>query len=280
MVKIISDSTCDLSKELIERYDIAITPLSVSFGDEIGKDGINATPQRIYDYVARTGTLPKTSACNIEEYKSVFDYWRNKGYDIVHISLGSKFSSSYSNASAAAGKTNGVFVVDSENLSTGQGLIVIKAAEMSMQGYNAKDIYDACCAIALKVETSFIISHLDYLYKGGRCSALSVFGANLLKLKPCIDVTDGLMKPSKKYRGTIEKVILQYVEDRLGGREDIDYSRIFITHTAYSEKVVESVRKKIIEIKPEFAEVLETTAGSTITTHCGAECLGILFIRK
>lgn len=280
MVKIISDSTCDLSKDLIEKYSIAITPLSVSFGEETGKDGFDATPQRIYEYVSRTGTLPKTSACNIAEYQDEFEHWQSQGYEIVHISLGSKFSSSYRNACVAAADMNEVYVIDSENLSTGQGLLVLKAAEMALRDCTAKEIYESCSRLASKIETSFIISHLDYLYKGGRCSALSVFGANLLKLKPCIEVTNGEMNPTKKYRGPIQKVILEYVEDRLKGRTDIDFSRIFITHTEYASATVNAVRERINKLQPSFFEMLETTAGSTITTHCGPECLGILFIRK
>ncbi|MGN1135695.1 MAG: DegV family protein [Oscillospiraceae bacterium] len=280
MVKIISDSTCDLSAELLQKYNISVIPLSVNFGDEFAKDGKDATPQRIYDYVADTGLLPKTSACNVSEYENEFMHWKELGYEIVHISLGSKFSSTCQNAVIAAHNMDEVYVIDSANLSTGQGLLVVHAAEMAQKGASAKEIYTECLELVPKVETSFIISHLDYLYKGGRCSALSAFGANLLKIKPCIEVTDGEMSPHKKYRGSAQKAVLEYVTDRLSGRTDIDFDRIFITHTEYSSEAVDAVRKKIQELKPDFEEILETTAGSTITTHCGPECLGILFIRK
>lgn len=280
MVKIISDSTCDLSEELLQKYNISVIPLSVNFGEEFAKDGIDATPQRIYDYVANTGSLPKTSACNTFEYENEFMHWKELGYEIVHISLGSKFSSCYQNAVMAAHDIDGVYVIDSANLSTGQGLLVVRAAEMAQKGVPAEEIYNECLALVPKVETSFIISHLDYLYKGGRCSAVSVFGANLLNIKPCIEVLDGEMSPQKKYRGSAQKVLLHYVTDRLSGRTDIDFDRIFITHTEYSPEAVDAVRNKIQELQPDFKEILETTAGSTVTTHCGPECLGILFIRK
>ena len=145
---------------------------------------------------------------------------------------------------------------------------------------SAKEIYEECTALTSKIEASFVVDSIDYLYKGGRCSALAAFGANLLKLKPCIEVKDGKMNPGKKYRGNISRVMLNYVEERLRGRDDIDKSRIFITHTKCSEEDVEAVRQKILEICPDFKEILETTAGCTVTTHCGPNTLGILFIRK
>lgn len=279
-VKIISDSTCDLSADLLEKYDIAITPLMVTCRDNSYKDGVDITPDDIYAYVAESGKLPKTSAINVGEYIDVFRHWREQGYDIVHFSISSGFSSTYQNACIAAEEVGGVYVVDSQNLSTGQGLLVLRAAEMAEQGADAKTIAETCSALAPCVEASFVVDSIDYLYKGGRCSALAALGANVLKLKPCIEVKDGKMSPGKKYRGKIEKVILDYVVERLKDRTDIDKSRIFITHTRCEESTVNSVREKIKELAPDFEEILETTAGSTITTHCGPNTLGILFIRK
>ena len=151
---------------------------------------------------------------------------------------------------------------------------------MAANGYYAQEIWETCSAMAKRVEASFVIDSLDYLYKGGHCSALGAFGGNLLRLKPCIEVRDGKMTPGKKYRGRIEKVMLQYVEDRLQNRTDIDKHRIFITHTKCSPEAVQAVRDKILEIAPDFEEILETTAGATITSHCGPNTLGILFVRK
>lgn len=279
-VKIISDSTCDLSKELLEKYDISIVPLYVVMNDKTMRDGLEVTPEDIYEYVDKNGKLPSTSAANIGDYLEAFKFWREQGYEIVHFDISSDFSSTHRNACMAAEEVGGVYVVDSRNLSTGQGLAVLHGAEMAQSGKSAKDIYEECTALTSKIEASFVVDSIDYLYKGGRCSALAAFGANLLKLKPCIEVKDGKMNPGKKYRGNISRVMLNYVEERLRGRDDIDKSWIFITHTKCSKEDVEAVRKKILEICPDFKEILETTAGCTVTTHCGPNTLGILFIRK
>ena len=279
-VKIISDSTCDLSKELLEKYEISIVPLYVVMNDETKRDGLEVTPEDIYSYVDKNGKLPSTSAANIGDYLDVFKYWREQGYEIVNFDISSDFSTKHHNACMAAEEVGGVSVVDSRNLSTGQGLSVLHGAEMAQSGNSAKEIYEECTALTSKIEASFVVDSIDYLYKGGRCSALAAFGANLLKLKPCIEVKDGKMNPGKKYRGNISRVMLNYVEERLRGRDDIDKSRIFITHTKCSEEDVEAVRQKILEICPDFKEILETTAGCTVTTHCGPNTLGILFIRK
>jgi DegV family protein with EDD domain len=279
-VLITSDSTCDLSPELVTRYGIGIIPLTVTLGDNDYKDGIDLTPDQIYPFVEETGILPKTSAVNTNEYIHFFRDQLKSGDALVHFCISSKFSSSYQNAVLASEQFDNVFVVDSQNLSTGQGLLVLKAAEYAAAGMSAKELFEKTSALAPKVEASFVINTLDYLHKGGRCSALAMLGANLLHLKPCIEVIDGGMEPKKKYRGLIDRCIVQYVSDRLKDRDDLDYSRIFITHTACSDTVVEDVRKIIRELAPDFEEILETTAGCTITTHCGPNTLGILFIRK
>lgn len=279
-VKIISDSTCDLSPELLRQYDISITPLSVCCGERVGADGTEITPDDIYEYVHAEGKLPQTSAVNVTDYMEEFRRWTKQGCCVVHFCISSDFSSTYQNACLAAKEVGNVFVVDSRNLSTGQGLLVLHAAEMAANGYYAQEIWETCSAMAKRVEASFVIDSLDYLYKGGRCSALGAFGGNLLRLKPCIEVRNGKMTPGKKYRGKIEKVMLQYVEDRLQNRTDIDKHRIFITHTKCSPEAVQAVRDKILEIVPDFEEILETTAGATITSHCGPNTLGILFVRK
>lgn len=278
-IKLISDSTCDLSPELIKKYDIEILPLYVTIGEEHLLDGVEVTPDDIYDYVDKSGKLPSTAAPNIGNFLEVFKKYRNEGFEVVHFNISGDFSSSYHNACAAAEEVGGVYVVDSRNLSTGQGHVVLYGAELAAQGKSAREICEACTAITSKVEASFVVDSIDYLRKGGRCSAVAALGANLLKLKPCIEVIDGKMTPSKKYRGKIEKVILQYVEERLAGRNDIDTHRIFVTHTKCDKEVVDAVKKKIAE-HFDFDEILETTAGCTITSHCGPYTLGILFIRK
>lgn len=279
-VKIISDSTCDLSPELIERFGIEITPLTVTLGERSGKDGAEIVPEDIYSYVESTGALPKTGAVNTAEYMRVFSSWRQRGYDVIHFNISSLFSSSYQNARMAADEVGGVYVVDTRNLSTGQGLVVLHAAEMAEKGCAAKEIASSCMKLIPRVEASFVIDSIDYLRKGGRCSALAAFGSNVLKIKPCIEVRDGMMRPSKKYRGGINSVIRSYVRDRLSGRDDIEAHRIFITHTKCDPEVVETVNQLIQSYCPGMEEICETIAGATVTTHCGPGTLGVLFIRK
>ena len=279
-VKIISDSTCDLSPELIQKYDIAIVPLYVLMGDKTQKDGLEVTPEDIYSYVSETGKLPSTSAPNLGDFNAEFKKWRDEGYEIVHFNISSDFSSSYQNACTAAAETDGVYVVDTRNLSTGSGLVVLHGAELAQQGKSGAEIKEACDAMTSKVEASFVVDSIDYLHKGGRCSSVAALGANLLKLQPLIEVLDGKMKAGKKYRGNIDKVIISYVTDKLKDRDDIDKHRIFITHTKCNPVVVQQVRGKINELYPGFEEILETTAGCTITSHCGPGTLGVLFVRK
>ena len=279
-IKIISDSTCDLSPQLIEKYDIAILPLYVVMGDKTAKDGVDATPEDIYRYVEQTGKLPTTSAPNYVDYLDEFKKWRDLGYEVVHFNISAEFSGAYRNACAAAKELGGVEVVDTRNLSTGSGLVVLHGAELAAQGLPAAEIAAACRGMTDRVEASFVVDSIDYLYKGGRCSSIAALGANLLKLKPLIEVAGGKMEPGKKYRGNIDKVILSYVADKLRDRDDIDKHRIFITHTKCNPLIPAQVRNKINELSPDFEEILETTAGCTITSHCGPATLGVLFVRK
>ena len=264
-VKIITDSTADLSPELVRQYDISVVPLYVVMGDRISRDGVEATPEDIYSYVSESSKLPKTSAPNLNDFLSAFQNWRDQGYEVVHFNISADFSSSHATACIAAEEVGGVEVVDTRNLSTGSGLVVLHACEMAQRA---------------KVEASFVVDSIDYLRMGGRCSSVAALGANLLKLKPCIEVIDGKMKSGKKYRGNIDKVIISYVTERLQNREDIDLHRIFITHTRCSTEIVNRVRRKIKELQPGFGEILETTAGCTVTSHCGPYTLGVLFFRK
>ncbi len=278
-IKIISDSTCDLSPELLEAYDITLTPLMVTIGDKTGKDGLEITPDEIYDFVSVNGVLPKTSAVNVADYTAVYKEWTEKGYEIVQFCIGSGFSSTYQNACLAAKEFPNVHVVDTKNLSTGQGYLTLYAAKMAKDGASLEEILQKSEELTSKMETSFILDQLEYLHKGGRCSGVVALGANLLKLKPCIEVKDNGMVVGKKYRGDIQKAAVHYIADRLEGREDIDKSLIFITHTKCSREYVESVRAQI-EAMHIFDEILETEAGCTVTTHCGPSTLGVLFSRK
>jgi DegV family protein with EDD domain len=278
-IRISADSTCDLSPEQLSRYDIGIIPLYISLGDESMKDGVEITAQTIYDYVAKTGQLPKTAAPSVADYLEFFRERQTSPDDIlIHFTISSKFSSSYQNACIAAAEYNNVTVIDSQNLSTGHGHAVMEAAVMKEHGASAEEIVEHVKKIIPKIRASFVIDRLDYLYKGGRCSGVAALGANLLKLKPCIEVVDGEMKVGKKYRGTIDKVLPLYTADKLTGKK-MKKELIFITHTGCSREVVESVRNKINELY-QFDEVVETIAGSTITSHCGQNTLGVLYIEE
>lgn len=278
-IKITADSTCDLSKELIEKYNIRIQPLHIINAEEEDfLDGINITPKDIFEYVDTTDKLCRTAALNIEELESMFREELETNDAVIHISISSDFSACYQNACIAS-EVGNVYVVDSRNLSTGGGLIVLAAAEMAASGMEPADIKAALDEKTGKVEASFVIDTLKYLHKGGRCSAVVALGANVLSLKPCIEVKDGKMGVGKKYRGSFEKSIKNYVKDRLIDRDDIDYSRIFITHCMCAPEVVESVRA-LVEEYGQFEEILVTNAGCTVSNHCGPNCLGVLFCRK
>ncbi len=278
-IKITADSTCDLSPQLTEKYGIDILPLYIVKNGSSYKDMTEIVPQDIFDHVSAGGEITSTAAINADDY---INYFRplSEEYDaVIHINISADFSSCYQNACIAANEFENVYVIDSRNLSTGSGLLVLEAAEMAQSGESVEKIVHALTNLALKVEASFVIDKLDYLRKGGRCSALAALGANLLSLRPCIEVVDGKMKVGKKYRGHFEKCIQQYVKERLEGRFDISPKRIFITHTPCPDGLTDAVRAEIAKYM-KFDEVLETDAGCTVSSHCGPNTLGILFIRK
>lgn len=274
-----SDSTCDLSKELIDRYNIRILPLGVTLGDSIYRDGVDVSPDDIYAYVAKTGLLPKTSAVNMAENADFFAELTKDGSAVIHFTISSSMSATYNNARVAAEEFENVYVVDSKNLSTGNGLLVLAAAEMAKQGMEAREIAQKVSAMADCVDASFVVDNLEYLVKGGRCSAAAAFGANLLQLKPCICVKNGAMGVGKKYRGKFERVLLGYVAERLANGDDIELDRVFVTHAGCDPKIVEGVVETVKNTLP-FKEVFVTRAGCTVSSHCGANTLGVLFIRK
>ena len=278
-VKIISDSTCDLSPELLERYDIAITPLCVIKDGKEFHDGVDITPADIFAHVDGGGELCSTAAVSQFEYTQMFTRYAKEYDEVVQINIGSNFSCCYQNACLAAQEFDNVFVVDSENLSTGQGLLVVAAAKLAQRGVSGIEIAERVRALVPKVEASFLIDRLDYMRKGGRCSTVVALGANLLKLKPCIEVREGKMSVCKKYRGSFEKCIRQYVKERLDGRTDIAGDLAFITHPACQKNVVDAAMEEAARYGA-FDEVIETHAGCTVSCHCGPDTLGILFVRK
>lgn len=278
-ILIASDSTSDLSSELIERYGVKILPLGVTLGDRNYSDGVDIDPDMIYENYEKTGQLPKTAALNIAAFEDFFGQYTKEGYSVILFTISSDMSATFSNACLAAENFENVYVIDTKNLSTGGGLLVLTAAQMAEQGSSAKDIYDECVRLVDYVDASFVIDNLEFLYKGGRCSALAAFGANLLKLKPCIVVKNGKMGVHKKYRGHFEVVLPQYIAERLGDASDIELDKVFVTHAGCDKEIVDICVNKVKEIAPE-ANVMVTRAGCTVSSHCGRNTLGVLFIRK
>lgn len=276
-----ADSTCDLSQELVEKYQVHIRPLNVIEGDKSFLDGVDIAPDDIYRNYRETGLLPKTAATSVGAYIDFCKPFIDDGNEVIFINLGSALSSSHQNCRLAAAELPGMYAVDSCNLSTGSGLVVIEAAERIAKGMAAADIVAELQTVISKVSASFVIDTLEFLYKGGRCSALAMFGANLLHFKPSIKVdnTDGSMSVGKKYRGSLEKALTDYVTDQLKGRTDLDNRRIFITHSGISDERVALV-KSLVEQYAHFEEILITRAGCTISSHCGPNTLGVLFLTK
>ncbi len=276
-IKITSDSTCDLSKELVEQFNIGIKPLYVIKGDETYYDGVTITPDDMYAYANETGKLCSTQALNVNDYIEFFEQER-QGYDaLIHVNISAGFSSCHQNALVAAQDFDNVYVIDSKNLSTGHGHVVLAAAEMAESGASAQEIVDAMNELAPRVDASFILDRLDYMAKGGRCSAVLAFGANLLKIKPCIEVVGGKMIVGKKYRGPYIKCLEQYIKERLTGRTDIKNHRIFITHSGTSEENLQ-LAERLVREYAEFENVNITRAGCTVSCHCGPNTIGILYI--
>jgi DegV family protein with EDD domain len=278
-IKILSDSTCDLSPELVKQFDITLVPLTVVKADEQFKDGVTITPAEIFAHVAAGGNLCSTSANSVGEYEDEFAKYAPLYDGVLHINLGSGFSSCYQNACIAAQDFDNVKVVDSRNLSTGQGLVVLEACKLAKECASLEELHEKVQAFTEKVEASFLVDKLVYLAKGGRCSAVAALGANLLNLKPCIDVKDGKMGVSKKYRGKYHKCLADYVKERLADRDDIRRDVLFVTTTGVAEEEYAAVMAAVAE-HGHFETVYETTAGCTVSCHCGRGTLGVLFVRK
>ena len=278
-IKILSDSTCDLGPGLLQKYDITLVPLSVIKDGKDYKDGVTITPADIFDHVAAGGELCSTSAVSIGEYVDVFEKYAHDYDGIIHITIGSGFSTCYQSACLAAEDFDNVRVVDSRNLTAGQGFLVLKACELAKACDDLDTIADELRNLAEKVEASFLVDKLDYLVKGGRCSSAAALGANVLGLKPCIEVRDGKMTVVKKYRGNYAKCLASYVKDRLDGRDDIDRSTVFVVKTLVSDECYEGVLDAV-KTYGGFKTVYEETAGCTISCHCGPGTLGVLFMKK
>ncbi len=278
-IKILSDSTCDLSPAQLQEHDIALARLTVVKGDEQFTDGLDITPADIFNHVAAGGNLCSTAAFSIGQYGDLFAQY-TKDYDaLIHINISADFSSCYQNACIAAADFDNVYVVDSRNLSTGHGLVVLEACRLAKTCDNVEEIVEKLKDLTTRVEASFVLDRLDYMVKGGRCSSAAALGANLLNLKPCIEVRDGKMSVVKKYRGNYAKCLANYVKDRLADRDDIQRTEMFITYTPVTDACLETVREAV-NTYGNFETVYETTAGCTVSCHCGPSTLGVLFVRK
>lgn len=274
-IAISAESTVDLPKKMLQEFDIKTVPFTLILGEESALDG-QVHAKELFDYVEKTGKLPKTSAVNQYQFEEHFRKLFDEGYDaIIHFSLSSKISSACQNALEAAKKFENVYVIDTLALSTAIALQAIYARKLSLQGLAPEEIVSKVMERLPKVQTSFVLETVNYLYKGGRCSALAMFGANLLHIKPKIIMKDGSMTSTHKYRGNMMKVVLNYVEDTLKEASTPDKSLVFITYSSASQDVIEAVRQRLY--KEGFERVEPTQAGATITCHCGPGTLGILY---
>jgi DegV family protein with EDD domain len=277
-IRMTADSTCDLSPELLRKYDIALAPLSVIIDGEVFHDGVDVTPRDVFR-AADAGKSVRTAAVNAYEYKEFFGKQLRNCDQLVHICISSEFSTCYADACEAAAETGNVFVVDSRNLSTGSGLLALEGVEMAEKGMDGEAVAEALRGKTGLVDTSFVVRTIDYLRRGGRCSGLEALGAKMLHIRPSIVVRDGKMHPGDKYRGRYEHYLKHYIQDALADDRMIDFRRVFITHSPSEEGLV---RFAIDTVKSYglFQEVVETMAGCTVCTHCGPDTLGIIFMRK
>ena len=279
MIKITTDSTCDLPVQLLEQYDITVLPLGIVKGGKLYRDGVDIHTADIAAHVEAGGDITTTNAVNIADYETVFREMMERYDAVIHLNIGAGFSCCHQNARLAAEEVPGVYVVDTGNLSVGHGLLVLAAAEAAAAGRSAAEISVMLEEMAGRAEMSFVLDRLDYMKKGGRCSAVTALGANLLKLHPCIEVIGGKMSVTKKFRGSIEKVVLDYARDRLAGRTDIDTSRVVLVDSGVDSRLADLVAG-YLEEDGRFEQVIHAKVGCTIFSHCGPDTLGLMFLRK
>ena len=282
MIKIISDSTCDLSKDILEKYDVDILPLHIILGDEEYLDGKNITPEEIYRWADEHATTPKTSAPALEDAINLMKPYIDRGDELICFSISNSMSSSGQVMMMAAEEleaSNRVHVIDSANLSTGIGLLVVEAAILAKEGKRAAEIVQTIEEYKPYVRASFVVDTLVYLHRGGRCSGVAALVGGALKLHPQIVVEQGAMHPAKKYRGKIKTAVLSYVKDQEEGLRRAKKDRIFITHSGCDVQIVGEVRAYLASLGI-FDEIIETRAGGVISSHCGPGTLGVLYIEQ
>lgn len=276
---ILSDSTCDLSAEITAERNIKISPLTVVLGDEAHRDGVDITPDDVYAYYKTSGNLAKTTATNMAEHEDFINTHVTADDEAVYFHISSEMSTTFNSARMAAEDMDNVYCIDSRNLSTGIGLLVLHACDLADEGKSAKEIYDEINTLIPKVDASFVVDTLEYLHKGGRCSSIAALGANLLKLRPMIQVKDGKMSVTKKYRGKMNEVLKQYVSEKLAEDNKFIGKRIFVTHSGNCDEIALELKAMVEAAYPD-KEVLITRAGCTVSCHCGPGTLGVLGIRE
>lgn len=278
-VKILTDSTCDLPPELLERYGITVLPLSIGKGGQFYKDRIEITPQDVFAHVDAGGALCTTAAVNVSEFTEAFAQHSGCHDAVVCITISAEMSSCYQNACLAAESFPNVFVVDSRNLSSAQGLIALDAARLAEDGLSGAEIARILREETAKVQSSFLLDRLDYMQKGGRCSSVAVLGANLMHLKPCIAVQDGRMGVVKKYRGSFEHCMVQYTKELLAHCPNTRNDVAIVVHPAAERAAVEATLRTLRE-DGRFAAVYEARTGCTVACHCGPNTIGVMFVTQ
>ena len=282
MIKIVADSTCDLSKELVERYDIQVAPLHILLGEQEYLDGVNIAPDEIYAWADENNDTPKTSAIGFEDALAVVKQIKDTEDEMIVFTISGKMSTTvnvFRMVAEELGVEEQITIIDSENLSTGLGLMVLKAATMVQEGKSRAEICTTIEEIKGKVSASFVVDTLTYLHRGGRCNSVEAFAGGVLKLHPKIVVSNSSMSADKKYRGKMSKVILEYVKDMEAVLKQADKSRVFITHSGCEQEIIDSVYAYLEDLHY-FDEILVTRAGGVISSHCGPGTLGVLFIEK
>ena len=279
MIKITTDSTCDLPEALLREYDITVLPLGIVKGEGLFRDGVDIHPADIAAHVDAGGAITTTNAVNTADYLDCFSRLLKTCNAVVHVNLGSKISSCHQNARIAAAELSNVYVADSDNITVGMGELVLRAARAARAGHTPEEILAELEDLRRRMEVSFVLDRLDYMKRGGRCSAVTAIGANLLKLHPCIEVVDGKLAVTKKYRGSMERVVSDYLHDRLDGRDDIDTERIWLVDSAFGPELADAARA-VLQADGRFGEILESKAGCTIFSHCGPNTVGLAILRR
>ena len=280
-VRIVADSTCDLSKELIEKYDITINPLCIVMGEKSYYDGIETGPEEIFAWADENKTTPKTAAVSMDKTEEILAPFMEAGEDIIFFGISSEMSTTC-NVVRIVGEDKDygrLFIIDSRNLSTGIGLQVLKAAQMAQAGKRAEEIVEEINAVKDKVSASFVVDTLTYLARGGRCNAATALLANTLKLHPEIVVKDGKMGVGKKYRGSQDSALMKYAKEMQEELLCADSERVFLTHSGCSQETIDKIYG-FLKALNYFKEIHITRAGGVISSHCGPGTLGILFYRQ